>query len=261
MSGSARPNNSPEGSSAASIGLRADPSCDDEDLLRRFVEASDRAALGELAQRYEPYLLGVAMGLLGGREDRARDAVQEVWVRVIRSAATFRFDSSVKTWLYRITVNRCRDEHRRAKVGARSAISLNGVLGQEEHAASATLADRDEIGSVIHALDGMEFGVEGKGGSGGGGRDGRVRGAVDRLSAEEREVVVLCFHRGLSHTEAAAALDLPMGTLKTRLYRAIKRLGTMLNSGAVQQVGKERDRIDETKIDQRTTRQATESGG
>src|SRR4051794_40414986 len=60
----------------------------DEDLLKRFI-AGDRPAFGELAQRHEVALLNLARAMLGSRE-RAMDAVQETWVRVIRNAGTFR---------------------------------------------------------------------------------------------------------------------------------------------------------------------------
>src|SRR5262245_9698088 len=82
---------------------------DDPDLtlLRRFAMGED-AALGELAARYERPLLGLAMGLLKER-DLARDAVQETWLRVIKSARHFAGASTVKTWIYRILINRALD--------------------------------------------------------------------------------------------------------------------------------------------------------
>lgn len=78
----------------------------DEQLLKAFTRG-DRAALGELAKRHERALLNLAWGMLGSRE-RAVDAVQETWLRVIRYAAGFNGNSSVRTWLYRIAVNQCR---------------------------------------------------------------------------------------------------------------------------------------------------------
>ncbi|HWL95056.1 MAG TPA: sigma factor, partial [Phycisphaerae bacterium] len=80
----------------------------DEQLLAEFV-AGRKAALGELARRHESSLLGLACGLLGGREDLARDAVQETWMRVVRFAGGFHGRSCFKTWVYRIAVNQCRD--------------------------------------------------------------------------------------------------------------------------------------------------------
>src|SRR5437773_12341501 len=81
----------------------------DEQLLARFARKSDQSALGELARRHERALLGLACGMLGGREDLAVDAVQETWIRVIRFATSFHGRSSFKTWLYRIAINQCRN--------------------------------------------------------------------------------------------------------------------------------------------------------
>src|SRR5262249_29261237 len=81
---------------------------DDEQLLKRFAKG-ERNALGELARRYELPLLGLACGMLGGRRDLAMDAVQETWMRVIRFHSNFNGRSSVKTWLYRIAINQCRN--------------------------------------------------------------------------------------------------------------------------------------------------------
>src|SRR5262245_49206087 len=70
----------------------------DEQLLSRFLRG-EREALGELARRYELPLLGLCAGMLGGRRDRALDAVQETWMRVIRYGHTFSGRCSLKTWL------------------------------------------------------------------------------------------------------------------------------------------------------------------
>ena len=78
----------------------------DEQLLKNFA-AGERAALGDLACRYELPLLGLAAGLLDGRRHLALDAVQETWLRVIRFAGNFNGRSSFKTWLYRIAINQC----------------------------------------------------------------------------------------------------------------------------------------------------------
>ncbi|MHC4102702.1 MAG: RNA polymerase sigma factor, partial [Planctomycetota bacterium] len=86
--------------------MDANPS--DEQLLSAYI-GGDRAALGELAYRYESSLLGLAGGLLGGSSSMACDAVQETWMRVIRYGHSCNGSSSLKTWLYRIAINRCRD--------------------------------------------------------------------------------------------------------------------------------------------------------
>ncbi len=158
---------------------------DDLDLVKRIARR-DVAALETLASRYEPMLLGLARGLLSNDFNTACDAVQDCWVRVIRSAKGFRGDCEVRTWLYRIVVNRCHD------LRARASLSVN-----EETAPPAPLP------TDSHA---------------------ELRRAVDRLSHEQRLLVLLCYHSGLTHPQVADVLGIPEGTVKSRLNAALASL-------------------------------------
>ncbi|MFI4915152.1 MAG: RNA polymerase sigma factor [Phycisphaerales bacterium JB060] len=168
----------------------------DEQLLARFArgDRGSRAALQELARRHERRLLGLALGLCDGREDLAREAVQETWVRVIRHAGKFRGKSSFATWVYRIAVHRCGDAMARERAVARR----EGRAGSRPTPASV-------------------------------GDDG-AREAVARLPQPEREVVLLCHMRGMTHEQAAAVLGIPPGTLKTRMTRAMCKLREMMGA-------------------------------
>lgn len=171
----------------------------DEELLRAFCKG-ERDALGLLAQRHELALLGVAKGLLGTSE-AAVDAVQETWMRVIRYGHSFNGRSSFKTWVYRIAVNRCRDLASRGRAGlTASPVSLESMPQRPGRDAPA-LAERD---AELHA-------------------------AVAGLPEKHREIILLCYHEGLTHEQAADVLELPVGTLKSRLHAALndlrKRLG------------------------------------
>ncbi len=173
----------------------------DEQLLARFV-GGDRKSLGLLARRYERLLLGLAMGLLEGKRSLACDAVQETWLRLIRFAGSFNGKSSFKTWLYRITVNQC-DSLRRARRITRSAELLETVPASEAQPdASAQAGERDE----------------------------RLREAVAALEAEKAVVLLLCYHEGMTHTQAAEILEIPVGTLKSRLHTALEELRCRLPS-------------------------------
>lgn len=174
----------------------------DEDLMAAFV-GGEAPALGLLASRYERAMLGYATGMLRD-EGLARDCVQETWVRVIRHAGTFKGKSSVKTWLYRILIHRCRDAVRGAR--RRGVVGVDGEIGR------ANLEDCDEV--LTRDLS------------------ARVNAALDQLEPGRREVVLLCHHRGMSHREAAAALGVAMGTVKTRLYAAMDELRAMVGAGS-----------------------------
>lgn len=177
---------------------------EDQELLARFA-AGDRAALGELASRHERALLGLAMGLLGSRE-LAQEAVQDGWVRVVRttgpgsaaegSAGRFREQSTVRTWLYRIIINRCRDIARRERS---QRARLNGRARPEGQEAGPTADTRTAL-----------------------------RRAVDALGPAEREAVLLCHHADLTHVQAAEILRVPLGTLKSRVRSGLGRLEAQL---------------------------------
>lgn len=169
----------------------------DEELLSLFVRGN-RAALGTLAKRYETYLLGLACGLLDGRRDLACDAVQEAWVRVIRFAPKFDGESRVKTWLYRIVINQCQT----LRIISRSS-------GRPQcHESAAIFEHHDPLTKAEESQ--------------------QLRAAVEDLAQEQRATVLLCYHAGLTHPEAAEILDIPLGTLKSRLHAALTELRAAL---------------------------------
>lgn len=157
----------------------------DEWLLQAFA-AGGEDALGELARRHEAAMLGVAQGLLGS-EALACEAVQEAWVRVIRGAAGFQGRAAVRTWLYRIVLSRC------SEVRAREVRAARRREGNEP--AGEIGIDRSRLGR-----------------------------AVEGLPRGHREVVVLCYGRGMSQAEAASVLGVPVGTVKSRMHAAMGRL-------------------------------------
>jgi RNA polymerase sigma-70 factor (ECF subfamily) len=175
-------------------------SSSDERLLARFVKGDDDA-FGTLAQRHEPALLGLARAMLAGRDDLARDAVQDSWMRAIRHAHGFdgRNGASVRTWLYRIVVNRCHD--------VRAKAMRAGALMAEERAsrdAQTWTTPGDES-----ADDEWRRGL---------------RGELERLPEGSRVVLLLCYHHELTHPQVAEILDLPLGTVKSRLNAALNTL-------------------------------------
>lgn len=180
------------------------PPDDADRLLLRRVASGQKDALGELASRYEPMLLGLATGLLGGRVDLARDAVQDAWVRVIRHAHGFQERSSVKTWLYRIVINRCKDI--RAK---RTFAPL-----PDEDLQMGSAPGRSEAGAPQQLVTGERSAI--------------LRGAVAALPAPARLLILLCYHQGLTHEQAADVLEIPVGTIKSRLNAALNELRSTL---------------------------------
>lgn len=175
----------------------------DEQLLRAFVNG-DRASLGELADRYEKPLLGLAGGLLGTRT-RACDAVQDAWLRVIRHSASFNGSSSFKTWMYRITINCCRDLHRKR-------VSRSGSDQQQRNSKRQTPPEDD----LIHRE-----------------RNSDLHRAISALNRTKRETILLCYHDSMNHQQAAEVLNIPLGTLKSRLNAALKELRQAMRVEAI----------------------------
>ena len=176
----------------------------DDDRDRRLLAAhlaGDTDAFGQLVARHRDRLYAVALRTLAGPgpdpREEAADAVQDAVVSALRAAASYRGDARVGTWLHRIVVNACLDRLRRR------AVRPTGELPLSEPAAPGdALADRDT------ALD--------------------VRAALAELPLEQRLAIVLVDLSGLPVEEAAAVLDVPVGTVKSRCSRGRARLAISL---------------------------------
>jgi RNA polymerase sigma-70 factor (ECF subfamily) len=161
---------------------------------------------GELVQRYQDSVFGMALRFVGGRGD-AEDVAQEVFLRAYRGLDGFKGDAKFSTWLYRITFNLCADWQRRnRRAGRRSALI-------------------EEAAEVADGRANLEEGfLESE-------RKDLVRRALDGLDERYRSVLVLLYYQKMSYEQIAAVLDLPVKTVETRLYRARKLLRESLASG------------------------------
>lgn len=160
----------------------------DEELLTAFVGSGDRDALEVLLRRHEARVYGLAYRMLGDRND-ALDATQEVFILTFRKAKSFRKEAAFTTWLYRLTVNACRDLGRKK---ARAPVPVDEV-----HSDSPNGGDRTQ--SVQDRLD--------------------VEAALRNIPEDQREALVLREIGGLSYEEIASSLGVPMGTVKSRIAR------------------------------------------
>jgi len=174
----------------------------DEHIVERAL-TGDAEAFGEIVQRWERRIFALTYGMLG-REEDARDATQETFLAAFRNLRGFRGEAKVSSWLHRIAVNKCITRQRRAKVRNEAALDDE----QEKDAAkfSAPL-------NYSPALS-----VESKQ------TTRAVRLAVNSLPLELRQVVVMKEFEELTFREIADALDLPLSTVKSRLYTALQQL-------------------------------------
>jgi RNA polymerase sigma-70 factor (ECF subfamily) len=189
---------------------------EDAALLERHVQG-DPDAFTELVARHRDRLWAVALRTLGDPDDAA-DAVQDGLLRAFRRAETFRGEAAVTTWLHRVVVNACLDQMRR-----RRARPSDPVDPQEDSALdSADRAVSPDDGDPEAAALAAE-------------RRARVLAALATLPADQRAALVLVDMQGWSVNDAAAALDCPEGTVKSRCSRGRARLAPLLaefSSGA-----------------------------
>jgi len=163
------------------------------DLIRRS-QAGDEQAFAALFHKYKNLVYKTAYLMLGNADD-AEDALQEVFVQVHRSLSTFQpSKGAFTTWLYRITINHCLNWRRKRRL---PFLSLD-----------------EASTSLVNRLPSPEGRME----------EEAVWQTVSRLSEKLRAVVVLRYYWELSYAEMAQILDIPVGTVKSRLDLALKTL-------------------------------------
>ncbi|MCL5058614.1 MAG: RNA polymerase sigma factor [Actinobacteria bacterium] len=179
----------------------------DHNLIIRCREG-DEEACRLLLSRYEAYVYRLCLKISGLRED-ALDYTQEALVKILTGLDNFQLGRPFKPWLRQVTVNVCLNCLRRR---APQTVSL-----EQPVADGVVLGDTLE-GSAEDPADVAEW------------QDARevIRQAVSRLLPQQRLVLVMRHQEGLSYEEIAAATDLPLGTVKTYLFRARQQLRRQL---------------------------------
>jgi RNA polymerase sigma-70 factor (ECF subfamily) len=176
----------------------------ERDLVARHA-AGDGSAFDELYARFSGMVYQLALRMSGGREE-ALDVAQEVFLRIHRHLAGFRGGSTLKTWIYRITVNQCRS------------------AGSRHRPAAVSIDDDDQGPTVVDPSAGPEdlasraefF--------------GRVERALTTLAPEYREALVLRDIEELSYEEISAVMGVPLGTVRSRIARGRERLRIQLEA-------------------------------
>lgn len=181
----------------------------DEQMVERAL-AGEADAFGEIVRRWERKIFALAFGMLGSTED-ARDATQETFIAAYRNLRGFRGEAKVSSWLHRIAVNQCITRQRRARVRAETGIedvreaSGERFLAAPPHHSPSLAAERRE-------------------------RTEAVRRAVNALPPDLRQVVVMKEFEDLTFPEIADALQVPLSTVKSRLYTALRQLRMRLET-------------------------------
>ena len=176
---------------------------DDRSLLDR-IRRGDTEGAGELFERYAPALLRFTDRLLSDRS-MAEEVTQEVFVKVITRAHQYDGRAEVSSWLFAIAANACRDRRRRDRRA--TIVPLDGLPepSQKGEGVEAKLMSHERRVAVREALNG--------------------------LSDEQREALVLARYHGLPYSEIAAVLGISVGAVKTRIFRAVETLKARFHEG------------------------------
>lgn len=172
----------------------------DAELLARVVDG-DRDAFNEIMRNHEDRVFSVCLRLMGNRE-LALDAAQETFLTVFRKANQFEGNAALGTWIYRIAVNTCYDQLRKLK--RRRSDPIPEHLDPADHQA----ADAVESAGIRP----------------------EIQRALAALPADFRSAVVLSDIEGLSLPQVAEILSVPVGTVKSRVFRARRLLAAALGN-------------------------------
>lgn len=162
----------------------------EETALLERARQGDRAAVEALVERYQDSIYSIAMTFTRNPH-QAEDLAQEAWIRILKGLPGFRGDSRFTTWIYRVVMN----------------TFLNASRPREAELPQAA-SSRDELSRTETGL--------------------AVQAAVRSLPEEFRSVVALRFIADLSYSEIAVTLQIPLGTVQSRLSRALERLSAEL---------------------------------
>jgi RNA polymerase sigma-70 factor (ECF subfamily) len=181
----------------------------DEQLLLRYRQTGDRELFAQLVYRYERELYSYLRRYLGSA-DLAEDAFQGAFLHVHLKCDQFQKGRRFRPWLYTIATNQAIDLRRRNK--RHRLVSLDG----------STDATGEDVRRLVNLLESSETGPAAAAENSE--RDRRIRKTLDGLPESMHAVIQLVYYQGMKYREAAEVLEIPVGTVKSRMHAAIARL-------------------------------------
>jgi RNA polymerase sigma-70 factor (ECF subfamily) len=193
----------------------------DNALIARY-QSDDVSAFDEIVSRYKQKIYQYVFRMVGDA-DEAEDLTQEVFVKTYLSLASFRNQSSLNTWLYRIAGNLCIDNHRKRTrkeiaLGGNVASLDDGYYGDSAGSSDDSRQSRevpDATNEPYQVLARQEL-------------DAQIQTALTKLPDKMRSVIVLHDLEGLPYEEIAAIVKCPLGTVKSRLFNARQQIKELL---------------------------------
>lgn len=178
-------------------------------LIERLV-ARDERAFNELVRNYERRVFGLVFRMLGSRAE-AEDLTQEVFVQVFKAIGTFRGESKLSTWIYRIAVNLCKNRAKYLRVRHTGEQDQIDDVAERLPPSQARHANVAQVDRPDEAMAGRQV-------------EEIVRQAIAEVDENFRECLILCDVEELSYEEIAEITQLPVGTVKSRIFRARAQL-------------------------------------
>ena len=185
----------------------------DEKLFARFRETGDRDVFGQLVKRYEREVFGYLKRYLGDQQ-LAEDAFQATFIAIFRKADQFEAGRSFRPWLYTIATNKAIDAQRSKKRSRLRSLDtdLSRSYGSGQGRQLSMLEQLvDPTADVQNQTALSETRHE-------------VREAIDELNDISKQVIHLVYFQGMKYSEAAETLDIPIGTVRSRLHMAVRKL-------------------------------------
>jgi len=172
----------------------------DQALVER-VQAGDKAAFDVLVQKYQSKIIQLANRYVHD-QDEAMDIAQEAFIKAYKALGRFRGDSAFYTWIYRIAINTAKNylvassrRPPRADIDAVDAEQYDSATGLKEYATPERMLLKDELKETI-------------------------AGAIENLPDDLRTAITLRELEGMSYEEIAQAMECPIGTVRSRIFRA-----------------------------------------
>jgi len=187
----------------------------DEQLLAKTIDG-DRGAFATLVERYRAELLHFLIRFLGSRS-AAEDVFQDTFLQVYTAARTFDPERRLKPWLFTIAANKARDHFRRNR--RQPSLSLSAPLSGDGRGDSFVDLLRDDAGRPEQPLDDRE-------------QAARVRTVVDGLAPHHREILLLSYFQRMSYQQMSECLEIPLGTVKSRLHAAVASFASAWRASA-----------------------------
>jgi RNA polymerase sigma-70 factor (ECF subfamily) len=181
----------------------------EEKLLERL-RARDERAFNELVKTYERSVFGLVFRMISSRAE-AEDLTQEVFVQVFKAIGTFRGESKLSTWIYRIAVNLCKNRAKYLRVRHTGEQDQLDEMADRLPLSQARNANVSQVARPDEAMAGRQV-------------EEIVRQAISEVDENFRECLILCDVEELSYEEISEITQLPTGTVKSRIFRARAQL-------------------------------------